>query len=80
MQDWKEDFDLEAKCNNGEGGDGDDDGGEGEDEPCATGVACEGCPIWSEVNGVRYCCAKNCNSGSVSVEAENGNVLCKCRH
>ncbi len=82
VQEWKEDSNLEADCNDGNGGGGDDDdnGNDGEDEPCATGNACAGCPIWSEVNGVRYCCANNCNYGSVSVEEENGHVVCHCRH
>ena len=50
------------------------------DEPCASGPACNGCNVWSEVNGVKYCCANNCDYGYVEVSYENGNVVCHCHH
>merc|ERR1712080_194083 len=45
-------------------------------ESCTWGAACDGCNVWSEVNGVRYCCATNCDSGSLDVHSENGEVIC----
>ncbi len=74
FQEWKEDSALKVRCDNNDGGGG------GDDEPCASGEQCRGCNVWSEVNGVLYCCKENCNSGSISVEEDNGIVTCHCRH
>jgi hypothetical protein len=70
---WNEDWTFEAKCDNGDDDDGDD-------EACTYGSACDSCNIWSAVNGVKYCCAKDCNSGSIDVSSVNGVVTCVCRH
>lgn len=69
---WVEDWTLKAKCNDDNGGD--------DDEPCTSGSACDDCNIWAAVNGVKYCCAQDCNYGSVDVSTENGHVVCKCNH
>ena len=45
-----------------------------------SGPACDDCDIWAEANGVRYCCAENCDSGYIEVSTENGNVMCSCYH
>ena len=49
-------------------------------EACATGSLCDGCSQTAEQDGVVYCCAKDCNSGSLDIHTENGNVVCECRH
>ena len=63
---------MEATCDN--------NGPDPPSDECASGPACNGCNIWSEVNGVRYCCARDCDYGSVEVSYENGNVICHCYH
>ena len=70
---WSEDSNMEVTCyaKNDE---------VSPDEPCASGPACNGCNVWSEVNGVKYCCANNCDYGYVEVSYENGNVVCHCHH
>ena len=81
-EEWKTDVSFEAKCS----------GSPGPDptskpttmnpnyEACTWGAACDGCSIWHEHNGVRYCCANDCNSGGISVSTENGEVTCYCYH
>ena len=72
---WEEDWTMEAGCENS--------GGPTEDpnsEPCTWGSFCDDCLIWSEANGVRYCCAQNCDTGEIEVSTENGEVTCRCYH
>ena len=64
---------MEAKCDN-------NDDPDPPSESCASGSDCANCNIWAEANGVRYCCAKNCDYGRVEVSTENGNVICHCYH
>eukprot|EP00092_Neocalanus_flemingeri_P096558 GFUD01122927.1.p1 GENE.GFUD01122927.1~~GFUD01122927.1.p1 ORF type:complete len:202 (-),score=45.03 GFUD01122927.1:47-622(-) len=74
MDSWEEDWTMEATCgNNGPTPDPDA-------EACTWGQYCDGCAIWSEANGVRYCCANNCDSGSLDVSTSNGEVVCTCHH
>jgi len=49
-------------------------------EPCTWGSQCDGCSIWAEADGVRYCCAVGCDYGEVEVSTENGEVTCTCHH
>jgi len=49
-------------------------------EPCTWGAACNGCDVWAEQDGVRYCCANQCDWGDVWVWGENGEVKCECTH
>jgi len=49
-------------------------------EPCTWGSYCDGCSVWSEMDGTRYCCSNNCNWGDVFVWSENGQVHCECVH
>jgi hypothetical protein len=58
----------------------DDDDEDGDGEACKSGSKCDNCNIWSAVNGVKYCCANDCNSGSIDVSSVNGVVTCVCRH
>jgi len=76
---WDTDLGLEAKCA-GAPGPGPNTTPSGNNEPCTWGSACDSCGVWSEANGVRYCCANDCNSGGISVSTENGNVNCYCYH
>merc|ERR1719402_324355 len=78
-EEWQEDSDLEAKCQNGPTS-GPNPTMPPDAESCTWGAACDGCNVWSEVNGVRYCCATNCDSGSLDVSTENGEVICWCNH
>eukprot|EP00091_Calanus_sinicus_P002288 TRINITY_DN1230_c0_g1_i1.p1 TRINITY_DN1230_c0_g1~~TRINITY_DN1230_c0_g1_i1.p1 ORF type:complete len:186 (-),score=61.14 TRINITY_DN1230_c0_g1_i1:40-552(-) len=55
-------------------------GGEPNPDPCTFGAACDDCGVWAEVNGVRYCCASQCDWGNVFVWTENGQVQCQCTH
>merc|ERR1712154_527266 len=71
---WEADWTLEASCGNS--GPTPDP----EAEPCTWGHYCDNCDIWSEANGVRYCCATDCNSGSLDVSTSNGEVVCTCHH
>merc|ERR1712228_46091 len=66
-----EDWAMEAVCGSDPGPDG---------EPCTWGDYCDNCAIWSEADGVKYCCANNCDSGSIDVSTENGEVVCTCYH
>ena len=75
---WEKDWLLTATCN---GNPGPDPTTPGPDhEPCTFGDVCYNCNVWSEVNGVRYCCANNCNSGGIHVDSQNGQVNCYCYH
>merc|ERR1719189_1410823 len=65
QEEWTEDSFMEVKCD-------DDDGNNDDAKECATGSACDDCNIWAEVNGVKYCCATNCDYGHVEVESQNG--------
>merc|ERR1712130_29977 len=49
-------------------------------EPCTWGSYCDDCDIWAEANGVRYCCAVDCDHGSIDVSTSNGEVTCTCHH
>ena len=49
-------------------------------EPCTFGHACDDCSVWAKVDGVRYCCASQCDWGDVFVWTENGQVQCECTH
>jgi len=76
MNEWEEDLWMEANCS-----DGPDPGPtDGPVEPCATGSLCDGCDIWQEQDGIKYCCAHDCDHGSLNVHTENGEVICECRH
>merc|ERR1711910_61401 len=71
---WEQDWSLEVTCGT-DGPTPDPDG-----EPCTWGEYCEGCAIWNEHDGVKYCCANNCDYGSVDVSTSNGEVVCTCHH
>jgi len=73
---WDEDLWMEANCSDGP----DPSPTDGPLEPCATGSLCDGCDIWQEQDGIRYCCARDCDHGSLNVHTENGEVVCECRH
>lgn len=45
---------------------------------CNSGIDCMGCDVWTEHNGVAYCCAANCDYEDVFVWEENGEVHCTC--
>jgi len=49
-------------------------------EPCSWGSACDGCDQWAEMDGVRYCCASQCDWGDVYVWTDDGQVWCECYH
>jgi len=51
-----------------------------EAEPCTWGQACDGCQVWTEQDGVRYCCAHQCDWGDVFVWTQGGEVQCECTH
>jgi len=76
---WESDMMFEAKCAGGPGPDPDTTPSPVH-EPCTWGDVCYSCNIWSEVNGVRYCCANDCNSGGIWAGSENGQVNCYCYH
>ena len=45
---------------------------------CSSGSECEGCSVWTEEGGVRYCCAAHCDQGDVWVWQEDGETRCAC--
>jgi len=49
-------------------------------EPCTWGTACDSCQVWTINNGVKYCCAQQCDWGDVFVWTQNGEVQCECTH
>merc|ERR1739838_922564 len=49
-------------------------------DPCTWGSGCDDCSQTTEFNGVRYCCATQCDWGEVFVWTENGQVMCECYH
>lgn len=71
IQEWRQDSNMEVNCDGNNGGNDDDKG-------CASGPVCDQCNIWASVNGVKYCCAQNCDYGYVEVSSENGQVVCHC--
>ena len=62
---------MEVTCN----GDDPDPPGPG---GCTSGSVCDSCNNWASVDGVKYCCAQNCDYGYVSVSSSNGVVTCDC--
>jgi len=76
---WEEDWTMEATCDS-HPTNKPDPTIPPDHESCTWGATCNGCQVWSEVNGVRYCCAQNCNSGSIDVSTEDGQVICWCSH
>ena len=50
------------------------------DSACSWGSACSDCSVFSEWDGVKYCCASNCDQGQVWVWEEDGEVRCACSH
>ena len=50
------------------------------EEACTWGSACDGCSIFTESGGVKYCCASQCDQGDVWVWEEDGEVRCACSH
>lgn len=71
QEEWRQDSNMEVNCDDNNGGGGDDKG-------CASGPVCDSCSVWASVNGVKYCCASNCDYGYVEVSSENGQVICHC--
>ena len=67
---WVEDSNMEVTCE----GDDPTPGPGG----CASGSVCDSCNNWASVDGVKYCCAENCDYGYVSVSSSNGVVTCDC--
>jgi len=49
-------------------------------EPCTWGSSCDDCSVTTEFNGVRFCCATQCDWGEVFAWMENGQVECECYH
>merc|ERR1712110_640109 len=75
MDSWEEDWTLEARCEGDPGPTPDP-----ESDPCTWGSYCDGCDHWAEADGVKYCCATDCNNGDVEVSTSNGDVTCRCYH
>ena len=48
------------------------------EEACTWGPACDGCSVFTESGGVKYCCASHCDQGDVWVWQEDGEVRCAC--
>jgi len=80
MEEWDEDWSLTVKCTGAPGPDKTTTKNPINPEPCTWGNVCYSCNIWAEVNGVRYCCANDCNSGGIETWTENGAVNCYCYH
>eukprot|EP00088_Acartia_fossae_P060709 TRINITY_DN72738_c0_g1_i1.p1 TRINITY_DN72738_c0_g1~~TRINITY_DN72738_c0_g1_i1.p1 ORF type:complete len:117 (-),score=22.09 TRINITY_DN72738_c0_g1_i1:35-385(-) len=81
FEEWQSDWQLTAKCDGSPGpGPTTEDPDPVNPEPCTWGDVCYSCNIWAEVNGVRYCCANDCNSGGIETSTENGQVNCYCYH
>ena len=80
LEEWDSDFGFEVICSGSPGPDPTSKPTtmNPDYEACTWGAACDGCSIWHEHNGVRYCCANGCNSGGISVSTENGEVTCYC--
>merc|ERR1711915_190250 len=78
-EEWESGFSFEATCSGGPGPNPNTTPSPNY-EPCTWGSSCDFCDVWSEANGVRYCCANDCNSGGISVSTENGEVQCYCYH
>ena len=72
---WESDWTMSAVCEGGEDSTHHPDG-----EPCTWGHFCDDCDIWSEANGVRYCCATDCDTGHIEISTSNGEVSCTCYH
>ena len=49
-------------------------------EPCTWGHFCDDCDIWSEADGVKYCCATDCDTGEIEISTSDGEVSCTCYH
>merc|ERR1719244_276455 len=47
---------------------------------CTWGSACNNCAVYTEYEGIRYCCADYCYQGDVFVWEENGHIYCNCYH
>ena len=41
------------------------------DGVCTWGPVCDNCNIWESSNGVKYCCAGNCNSGWIDIDNDS---------
>ena len=50
-----------------------------EEEQCMTGSACDGCNMYVEYNGIKYCCKNDCNYGWINVDPST-DPLCQCGH
>eukprot|EP00088_Acartia_fossae_P050769 TRINITY_DN5693_c0_g1_i1.p1 TRINITY_DN5693_c0_g1~~TRINITY_DN5693_c0_g1_i1.p1 ORF type:complete len:208 (+),score=35.96 TRINITY_DN5693_c0_g1_i1:48-626(+) len=82
FEEWDTDWSMEAKCTGSPGPDNSSTKSPDpvDPEPCTWGDVCYSCDIWAEVNGVRYCCANDCNHGGIETSSENGQVMCYCYH
>ena len=73
---WESDWTLAVVC---EGG-GEDTTPQPHGEPCTWGQFCADCDIWAEAEGVRDCCATDCDTGEIEISTSDGEVSCTCYH